>query len=503
MTAARDADRAARAAADHAAGGGRRPRARRRYRSVIGEPGEGVPLEARGGGPGPRPHGAPGAPGTPPAAGAGAGAATRRAGAPPAGAGAHQAGGGAPTGQGTPPAGGAAARRPAAAPGRGGGRRADAATQGPGIPGARGDGGGGGLGRRPASSTRVERRHAPRAGSAVRQGHPAAGGVPAGQRAVVGYHRNQHDALRDDESGCNGAPNGVWAIDLDSEAKPVVSWKDERRQRDRRRDVFDGWGDGVRRGRLRNRAASSPRDETGSQHGGRVGQLSERDRRARCEDARSEGLVTRSSTAEFTTAPMVFKFNDERHGRCCDEGCRASDRAGRGVARRRQSRDAELRLARPLLTAGSTSRPTRSPCATEAIPAPPSAQPTPGDRLQPAQRQVRPAHRRLLPHGVSARARRMCSCRSPAIVAAKKSETVFGEWLDHQWQHRRGLKENRRHRRLAFARAGVGVARHHVAARADRRERRRVHRVSRQVGRVVYAFNAKDGKEAAGTAARR
>ena len=24
---------------------------------------------------------------------------------------------------------------------------------------------------------------------------------------------------------CGGAPNGVWAIDLDSDAKPVVSWK--------------------------------------------------------------------------------------------------------------------------------------------------------------------------------------------------------------------------------------------------------------------------------------
>ena len=24
---------------------------------------------------------------------------------------------------------------------------------------------------------------------------------------------------------CGGAPSGVWAIDLDSEAKPVVSWK--------------------------------------------------------------------------------------------------------------------------------------------------------------------------------------------------------------------------------------------------------------------------------------
>src|SRR6185295_4384695 len=26
-------------------------------------------------------------------------------------------------------------------------------------------------------------------------------------------------------AGCGGAPNGVWAIDLDSESKPVVSWK--------------------------------------------------------------------------------------------------------------------------------------------------------------------------------------------------------------------------------------------------------------------------------------
>ena len=36
---------------------------------------------------------------------------------------------------------------------------------------------------------------------------------------------------------CGGAPNGVWAIDLDSEAKPVVSWKTNGGERRRRRRV--------------------------------------------------------------------------------------------------------------------------------------------------------------------------------------------------------------------------------------------------------------------------
>ena len=41
---------------------------------------------------------------------------------------------------------------------------------------------------------------------------------------MVGADRGGYHALAT-TSGCGGAPNGVWAIDLDSEAKPVVSWK--------------------------------------------------------------------------------------------------------------------------------------------------------------------------------------------------------------------------------------------------------------------------------------
>ena len=42
---------------------------------------------------------------------------------------------------------------------------------------------------------------------------------------MVGADRGGDHALRGDDERCGGAPNGVWAIDLDSEAKPVVSWK--------------------------------------------------------------------------------------------------------------------------------------------------------------------------------------------------------------------------------------------------------------------------------------
>ena len=100
------------------------------YRSVIGEPGQGVPLEGRGGGRGPA---GPPAAGAPPAAPAGAPAGA----APPAVA---------------PPGGANPQTPPGAAPGRqggggGGGGGGGRGNQGPGIPGAPQTGGGGGLGR--------------------------------------------------------------------------------------------------------------------------------------------------------------------------------------------------------------------------------------------------------------------------------------------------------------------------------------------------------------------
>ena len=89
--------------------------------------------------------------------------------------------------------------------------------------------GGAGGGSRPAVRRRlrgVERRHAARARTAVGQGHPAAGDVPAGELPLVGRDRRRTRRCTPPPAGnCGGAPNAVWAIDLESDAKPVVSWK--------------------------------------------------------------------------------------------------------------------------------------------------------------------------------------------------------------------------------------------------------------------------------------
>jgi outer membrane protein assembly factor BamB len=198
-------------------GGGR---AAQSYRSVIGEPGMGVPLEARGRGPGGPPAGAP-------AAGAPAGG---RAGAPPAGA----PPAGAPA-AGAPPAGGAPAGAPAgAAPGAGPGRQGGGGgggggrgAQGPGIPGAPADQiGRGGLGR-PSGVVYA----------LTSDGILHVLGLPSGkdiQRPAEFIPANARwsDTIAVDTTlyatttgNCGGAPNAVWAIDLASEGKPVVSWK--------------------------------------------------------------------------------------------------------------------------------------------------------------------------------------------------------------------------------------------------------------------------------------
>ena len=61
--------------------------------------------------------------------------------------------------------------------------------------------------------------------SAVGQGHSEAGAfLPANARwsSPIAVNTTLYAATR---GSCGGAPSGVWAIDLDSDAKPVVSWK--------------------------------------------------------------------------------------------------------------------------------------------------------------------------------------------------------------------------------------------------------------------------------------
>ena len=171
-------------------GGGRAAQA---YRSVIGEPGQGVPLETRGGGPGRGPA-APGA-------------------ANPAGAAPGAAG---PQRQGGDPAG-----RGAAPPPAGGGR----GNAGPPIPGAP-PVSAGGLGRPSGvvyaiSSDGVLHVMGLQSGKDIQR---PAEFFPANARWSDAIAVNT--TLYTSTSGnCAGTPNGVWGIDLESDAKPVVSWK--------------------------------------------------------------------------------------------------------------------------------------------------------------------------------------------------------------------------------------------------------------------------------------
>jgi outer membrane protein assembly factor BamB len=173
------------------------------YHSVLGQPGEGAPVEVRGGGPGR--------------------------------AGAAQQGGrgpGAPvsTGGGAPPAGAPSAgqRAGAPAPGRGGQGAGFGRGGGePPVPGAPPDQfGGGGLGRPSGvvyviSSDGMLHVMGLQSGKDLQRPAPF---VPANSRwsdpIAVGT-----TLYTSTSSGCGGAPDAVWAIDLESENKPVVSWK--------------------------------------------------------------------------------------------------------------------------------------------------------------------------------------------------------------------------------------------------------------------------------------
>ncbi|HET7220977.1 MAG TPA: hypothetical protein VFJ02_23145 [Vicinamibacterales bacterium] len=165
------------------------------YRSLLGEPGEGVPVEGRAGGPG---RGAE-SPGVQPSPG--------------------QARGGAPA-AGAPPAPPSGAARGGGPGGRGQAERIPGA---PPVP----ETGGFGFLARPSGVAYV----------VSSDGMLHVVGLPSGkdiQKPAPFLPANAKwsspiavgTMLYAATSGnCGGAPNAVWAIDLDSDAKPVVSWK--------------------------------------------------------------------------------------------------------------------------------------------------------------------------------------------------------------------------------------------------------------------------------------
>ncbi len=169
-------------------GGGRAGQA---YRGVLGEPGEGAPVEVRG---------RPGAPATGRGPGGGQGAQ------PP----------GSPARGGDPAAG-----RDAAPPQRGRG------PAGPPIPGAPADQfARGGLGRPSGvvyttSSDGVLHVMGLPSGKDIQRPAPF---VPANARwsDPIAVKTTLYTST---SGGCGGAPNAIWAVDLENENKPVVSWK--------------------------------------------------------------------------------------------------------------------------------------------------------------------------------------------------------------------------------------------------------------------------------------
>jgi hypothetical protein len=189
--------------------GGRGGGGRGGYSSNVSAPGEGVPApppRAGGGG-----RGGAGAPGAPGAAGV---AVAEPAGAPAAPAG--QAGRGR----------GRAAADPNAAAGAGAQGAAPGGAAPGGRAGAPGGGGGGGFGR-PSGVVYLIASD----GVLHTVGLPSAKDIqkpapflPAGARWSDPIAVND-TIYTSTVAGCGGAPNAVWAIDLSSDAKPVVSWK--------------------------------------------------------------------------------------------------------------------------------------------------------------------------------------------------------------------------------------------------------------------------------------
>jgi hypothetical protein len=166
------------------------------YRSLLGEPGEGVPVEARAGGPG-------------------------RSGGDPSGV-APRGGGGA---RGAAPGAAPGAAR-GATPGAAGGRRGQPAERIPGAPRPE-EGGALGLLFRPSGVAYV----------VSSDGMLHVLGLPSGKdiqrpapflppnaswSSPVAVDTTLYAATT---GNCGGAPDGVWAIDLESDARPVVSWR--------------------------------------------------------------------------------------------------------------------------------------------------------------------------------------------------------------------------------------------------------------------------------------
>jgi hypothetical protein len=167
------------------------------YRSLLGEPGQGVPAEGRAGGPGRA--------GDPPAAPAGAGA---RGAAP----GVEQ---------------GAAARGAAAPPPVPAARAGQAGERIPGAPRREEDPNPWGFLFRPSgvgyvvSSDGMMHVVGLASGKDIQRPAPF---LPPNSKwsSPVAVDTTLYAAT---SGKCGGAPDGVWAIDLDSDAKPVVSWK--------------------------------------------------------------------------------------------------------------------------------------------------------------------------------------------------------------------------------------------------------------------------------------
>ena len=163
------------------------------YRTLLGEPGEGVPVEGRLGGPG-------------------------RAGGPPP-----------PTPAAAAPAGrGAGAPAPAAAPPPAQAGRGGQPDRIPGTPRQEaGAGGGFGFLSRPSGVSYVMSSDGMlhvlglQSGKDLQKPAPF---LPANAKwsSPIGVDTTLYAATA---GGCGGAPHGIWAIDLDSDAKPVVSWK--------------------------------------------------------------------------------------------------------------------------------------------------------------------------------------------------------------------------------------------------------------------------------------
>jgi hypothetical protein len=270
-----------------AAGGGGRG-APQTYRSVLGQPGEGAPVEVRGGGPGraaqPAAGGVPAGRGP---GGAGAPGQTPGTAAPP-------------TPAPGPAAPGAAAAAPGAAPGRAGGGGGFGLPAGPPIPGATTEqlgGGRGGLGRPSGVVYAVS-------GDGIL--HVL--GLPSGKdiqrpaefippNARVSDTIAVNTTLYATTSGnCGGAPNAIWAVDLESDAKPVASWK-------------TGGGPIVGRVAFSTSgtlfAAIGPGATTGDGKSNAIVAL----------DAKTLALKDwfTQPAAEFTTGPAVFKQNDTEY----------------------------------------------------------------------------------------------------------------------------------------------------------------------------------------------